>query len=70
MPLIHLKVLEGAFSPGQKTELVKKLTDVFGSIKGDSFSAVTWVVVEDIASGQWEIRGKPLTAADARSATG
>jgi 4-oxalocrotonate tautomerase len=60
MPLIHVKVLEGVFSPGQKQEIVKKLTDAMGSIKGDSFSPLTWVVVEDVASGQWEIRGKQL----------
>jgi len=61
MPLIHVKVLEGAFSPSQKTEIVRKLTDALGSIKGDSFNPMTWVVVEDVASGQWELRGKPLT---------
>ena len=69
MPLIHVKVLEGVFSPSQKSEIVKKLTDALGSIKSDSFNPLTWVVVEDVANGQWELRGKPLTLNDVRTLT-
>ena len=70
MPLIHVKVLEGVFSPAQREQIVIKLTDAMSSIKGDSFRPLTWVVVEDAASGRWEIRGKPLDTSEAATAIG
>ncbi len=33
MPLIQVKVIEGVFSPEQKREMVKKLTDAMVSSK-------------------------------------
>jgi len=29
--------------------------------------SVTWVVVEDVGSGEWGIGGRPLTAEDVRA---
>jgi 4-oxalocrotonate tautomerase len=70
MPLIQVKVLEGVFTKEQKEEMVRKLTDTMVSIEGESFRPVTWVVVEDVVSGQWGIGGKPLTADDVKALTG
>ena len=70
MPLIQVKVLEGVFTKEQKEEMVRKLTDTMVSIEGESFRPVTWVVIEDVVSGQWGIGGKPLTADDVRELTG
>jgi 4-oxalocrotonate tautomerase len=69
MPLIQVKVLEGVFTKEQKEEMVRKLTDTMVSIEGESFRPVTWVVIEDVVSGQWGIGGKPLTAQDVRELT-
>jgi 4-oxalocrotonate tautomerase len=69
MPLIQVKVLEGVFSKEQKEEMVHNLTEAMVAIEGESFRPVTWVVIEDVVSGQWGIGGKSLTAADVKAMT-
>ncbi len=61
MPLINVKLIEGVFTDHQKTEMVKSLTDAMVEIEGENMRGVTWVVVEDVKSGDWGIGGKPLT---------
>ena len=67
MPLINVKLIEGVFSPDQKRQMVHKLTDTMVSIEGEAMRGVTWVVVEEVASGDWGIGGQPLTTADVRA---
>jgi len=64
MPLVQVKVIEGVFTEAQKREMVHRLTDAMVSIEGESMRPVTWVVVEEVKSGDWGIGGKPLTTAD------
>jgi 4-oxalocrotonate tautomerase len=64
MPLVNVKVLEGVFSDSQKREMVKKLTDVMVSIEGENMRKVTWVVIEEVKSGDWGVGGTPLTTED------
>jgi 4-oxalocrotonate tautomerase len=61
MPLVNVKVIEGVFSDSQKREMVKKLTDTMVSIEGENMRQVTWVVIEEVKSGDWGIGGNPLT---------
>lgn len=67
MPLIQVRIIEGVFSGAQKTEIVRKLTDTMVSIEGEHLRPVTWVVVEEVKSGDWGIGGKPLTASDVKA---
>jgi 4-oxalocrotonate tautomerase len=67
MPLIQVKVIEGVFTEAQKREMVHKLTDAMVSIEGEAMRPVTWVVVEEVRSGDWGIGGKPLTTADVKA---
>ena len=64
MPLIQVKLIEDVFTEAQKREMVRKLTDVMVSIEGENMRPVTWVVIEEVRSGNWGIGGKPLTTAD------
>jgi 4-oxalocrotonate tautomerase len=61
MPLIQVKLIEGVFNRTQKAEIVKKLTDAMVSIEGDRLRSVTWVVIEEVRSGEWGIGGEPMT---------
>jgi 4-oxalocrotonate tautomerase len=61
MPLVQVKVIEGVFSRTQKDEMISKLTEAMVSIEGESMRAVTWVVIEEVRSGEWGIGGQPLT---------
>jgi 4-oxalocrotonate tautomerase len=67
MPLINVKIIEGVFSDSQKREIVKKITDTMVTIEGENMRQVTWVVVEEVKSGDWGIGGKPLTTGDVKA---
>jgi 4-oxalocrotonate tautomerase len=61
MPLVNVKVIEGVFDEGQKREMIEKLTDAMVEIEGENMRGVTWVVVEEVLSGDWGIGGRALT---------
>ena len=61
MPLIQVKLLEGVLSSAQKSAVITKLTDTMVSIEGENTRPVTWVVIEEVRSGEWGIGGQPLT---------
>jgi 4-oxalocrotonate tautomerase len=67
MPLINVKLIEDVFTPEQKRRIVEELTDAMVAIEGESMRQVTWVVVEEVRSGDWGIAGKPLTTQDVRA---
>mgnify|MGYP003562114992 CR=1 FL=1 len=64
MPLIQVKVIEGVFSEAQKKEMIKKITDTMVSIEGENLRQVTFVIVEEVKSGDWGIGGKAMTTTD------
>ena len=61
MPLINVKLIEGVFSEPQKKQMIEKLTDAMVSIEGENMRQVTWVVIEEVKSGNWALGGQPLT---------
>ena len=67
MPFINVKLIEDVFTPEQKRRIVEELTDAMVAIEGESMRQVTWVVVEEVRSGDWGIAGKPLTSQDVRA---
>ena len=58
MPLVNIKVIEGVFTREQKQEMIQKVTDTMVSIEGENLRPVTWVMVEEVKSGDWGIAGK------------
>jgi 4-oxalocrotonate tautomerase len=67
MPLVNVKIIEGVFSDSQKREMVKKLTDAMVSIEGENMRQVTWVMIEEVKSGDLGIGGKPITTEDVKA---
>jgi len=67
VPLINVKLIEDVFTPEQKRRIVEELTDAMVAIEGESMRPVTWVVVEEVRSGDWGIAGKPLTTQDVKA---
>ncbi len=61
MPLINVKVVEGVFSAVDKEKIISTLTDAMVSIEGENMRPVTWVIVEEVKSGDWGIAGNALT---------
>ena len=64
MPFVNIKILEGVFNTEQKQEMIQKVTDTMVSIEGENMRPVTWVVVEEVKSGDWGIAGKGYTTED------
>ena len=67
MPLVDIQLIEGVFDKAQKQEMIRKVTDAIVDIEGESLRNVTWVRVLEVASGEWGIGGKGLTAADVKA---
>jgi 4-oxalocrotonate tautomerase len=61
MPLIQVKLIEEVFTPAQKKDMIAKLTDAMVSIEGEKMRPVTWVIIEDVRSGEWGIGGQAMT---------
>ena len=67
MPLVTVKVIEGVFTRQQKQEMIQKITDTMVEIEGENLRPVTWVLVEEVQSGDWGIAGNGLTTADVQA---
>jgi len=67
MPLINVKVIENVFTDEQKHDVVERLTEAMVSIEGENMRAVTWVVIEEVRSGDWGMGGNALTTADVKA---
>ncbi|SDJ41491.1 tautomerase family protein [Lutimaribacter saemankumensis] len=67
MPLVDIQLIEDVFTPEQKKEMIEKITDVMVGIEGEAMRQVTWVRVQEFASGAWAIGGKPLSTADVKA---
>ena len=66
MPLVQVKLIEGVFSQDQKQEMITRLTETMVDIEGEAMRPVTWVTIEEVASGEWSIGGKALTTQDVK----
>jgi 4-oxalocrotonate tautomerase len=67
MPFVNVKIIEGVFDADQKREIVERLTDTMVGIEGENMREVTWVVVEEVRSGDWGIGGKALSTEDVKA---
>ena len=67
MPLINVKLIEDVFTSEQKQQVVERLTDAMVSIEGENMRGVTWVIVEEVQSGDWGIGGNPLRTEDVQA---
>ena len=62
MPLVEVKLVKGVFSKDQKQEMIHKITETMVGIEGEALRSVTWVLVEEVESGDWGIGGQGITA--------
>ena len=67
MPLVDIHLIEGVFDKKQKQEMISKVTNAMVAIEGEAMRGVTWVRIYEVASGEWGIGGKGLTAADVKA---
>jgi 4-oxalocrotonate tautomerase len=67
MPLVTIDVIKDVFTPKQKQALIDKVTRAMIEVEGENMRSVTWVRIQEFASGDWAIGGKALAAADVQA---
>jgi 4-oxalocrotonate tautomerase len=67
VPLIEVKLIKNVFSPDQKREIIERLTEAMVEVEGENMRSVTWVTVQEVASGDWGIGGNALTTEDVKA---
>jgi 4-oxalocrotonate tautomerase len=61
MPFVNVKLVDGVFTPKQKHEMAKALTDVMVRFEGsEAFREVVWVLIEELHVDGWHIGGRPF----------
>jgi 4-oxalocrotonate tautomerase len=67
MPLIEVKLIENVVPPAKQQELIARITDAVVAVGGESIRSHTWVLLEEVRSGDWGIAGKGFTTEDVRT---
>ena len=61
MPFVNVKLVDGVFTPEQKHEMARALTDVMVRFEGsEAFREVVWVLIEELHTDGWHIGGRPF----------
>jgi 4-oxalocrotonate tautomerase len=66
MPLIEVKVFEDELTPDQTKELIQRITDAVTTVTSEKLREATWVIVNEIKSGNWGVGGNALGLEDVR----
>jgi 4-oxalocrotonate tautomerase len=67
VPLVNVRLIEGVFDDAQKHEMIEKLTETMVEIEGENMRGVTFVVIDEVKSGDWGIGGQPMTTEAVRA---
>jgi 4-oxalocrotonate tautomerase len=67
MPLVDIQLIEGVFSADEKRRMIENVTEAMVQIEGEAVGGVTWVRIQEFASGAWGIAGKGLTTDDVKA---
>lgn len=70
MPLVDIHLIKGAWSLGQKQDMIRATTDALVGIWGEPVREKTWVRVLEVEDGQWGIAGEPFTIDDVKTLRG
>lgn len=70
MPLVNVKLIEGVFSPEQKQEMIRRMTDIMADLEGEHMRPVTVVIIEETKSGDWGVGGKAFSTAEVKALAG
>jgi 4-oxalocrotonate tautomerase len=70
MPLIEIKFFQDEFAEAERTAIISAVTDTMVSFTSEAIRPHTWVLLEEIKSGNWGIGGTALGLADVRALQG
>ena len=66
MPFVHVKSIEGVFNTDQKQEIITRLTEAMVDIEGEALRPFTWVLIEELKSGDVGLGGKSMSTQDVK----
>jgi 4-oxalocrotonate tautomerase len=66
MPLVQINVIENELTTEQKEKLITKMTEAVTSVISEKLRDVTWVVVNEVPSGNWGIGGHAIGLDDVK----
>jgi 4-oxalocrotonate tautomerase len=66
VPLVEVKVFEEELSAAQTADLIARITDAVTAVTSEKLRDVTWVVVNEVPSGNWGVGGRPLGLDDVK----
>jgi 4-oxalocrotonate tautomerase len=66
MPFVEVKVFEDELTPEQTKELIQRITDAVATVTSEKLRDVTWVIVNEVKSGNWGVGGNALGLEDVR----
>ena len=67
MPLIRATLVENAITAEQKQELIGRITDAVVAVYGENMRPYTWVLIDEIRSGQFGAGGHGFTTEEIRA---
>jgi 4-oxalocrotonate tautomerase len=70
MPLVEVKVFEDELTVEQTKELIQKITDAVTTVTSEKLRDVTWVIINEVKSGNWGVGGKALGLQDVKKIIG
>jgi len=47
--------------------MIKRMTDTMVDLEGEHMRPVTWVVIEEVKSGDWGVGGKAFSCEDVKA---
>ena len=66
MPFVEVKVFKNELTPDQTRTLIQKITDVVTAVTSEKLRGVTWVIVNEVPSGNWGVGGTALGLDDVK----
>ena len=67
MPLIRATLVENAISAEQKQQLISRITDAVVSVYGENMRPYTWVLIDEIRSGEFGAGGHGFTTEEIKA---
>ncbi|HYA43185.1 MAG TPA: 4-oxalocrotonate tautomerase family protein [Syntrophobacteraceae bacterium] len=67
MPLVTIKLIEGVYSQEKKEQMIRRMTETMVDLEGEHMRPVTWVVIEEVKSGDWGVGGKAFSCSDVKA---
>ena len=67
MPFVSIRVIENVFTPQEKEQMLKGVSEALVAVEGENVRPYTVVAIEEVRSGDYAVGGQPLTTADVQA---